>query len=135
MFILSFSQHVCHPCLFTCMSCEYSMHVCDMHLLYAAKMQITVGRGNFRQLDISYFKFMFGFNFRIVRYVRIHCSIVQKFSFGFNFRTCVNCTKIKSIQRNQPYSIQHTLSIPYFPYYWGEPGRALTVSPGPVIYM
>ena len=45
---------------------------------------------NFRQLNSLYFKFTFGFNFRIVRYTRIHYSIAQNFSFGFNFRMHFN---------------------------------------------
>ena len=49
--------------------------------------------GNFRQLNISYFKFMLGFNFRIVRYAHIHYSIAQKFVFGFNFCMHVNLRK------------------------------------------
>ena len=41
--------------------------------------------GNFRQLNISYFKFMFGFNFRIVRYVHIHYSIAQNLCLDLIF--------------------------------------------------
>ena len=48
---------------------------------------------NFRQLNILYFKFTFGFNFRIVRYACIHYSIMQNFSFRFNFRMHVNLRK------------------------------------------
>ena len=51
----------------------------------------TIGKGNFRQLDISYFKFKF--DFRIVRFGCIHYSIAQKFSFEFNFCTHVNLQK------------------------------------------
>ena len=36
--------------------------------------------GDFRQLNISYFKFMFGSNFCIVWYAHIQYSIAQKFS-------------------------------------------------------
>ena len=57
---------------------------------------------NFRELNILYFNFTFGFNFCIVRYTHIQYSIAQNFSFGFNFRMHFNLWK-KSIRKNQPY--------------------------------
>ena len=76
---------------------EYCITECHSSYLYRWEE-------NFRQLNISYFKFTFGFNFRIVRYACIYYSIEQKFSFGFNFLTNVN---LKSIWKNQPYGMHY----------------------------
>ena len=35
--------------------------------------------GYFKQLNVSYFKFTFGFNFRIVQYMRVQYSIMENF--------------------------------------------------------
>ena len=55
-----------------------------------------------RNFNISYFKFMFEFNFRIVRYACI--IITQKFLFGFNFiRMSIYENKIHNYEKkNSP---------------------------------
>ena len=54
----------CYIHMSDCFLCMYELQA----VLYNCKH--TVGRefGNFRQLNILYFKFTFGFNFCIVRY-------------------------------------------------------------------
>ena len=54
--------------------------------------------GNVRQLNSSYFKFMIGFNFRIVWYAHIHYFIVQKFSLDYFLYTC-QFMKINSMRK------------------------------------
>ena len=67
------------------------MHFHECSILFSSLKEYRREK-NFRQLNISYFKFTFGFNFHIVWYTHLHYSIAQKFR-SEKFSTHANLQK------------------------------------------